>query len=50
MGLAAITEHKLGGIILVGSIFKASARIGEMVRARAEPQVGGELLRVLPEE
>jgi hypothetical protein len=54
MGLAAIAEHKLGGIIPVGSIFKASARIGEMVRARAEPtatpQVGGELLRVLPEE
>ena len=54
MGLAAIAEHKLCGIIPVGSIFKASARIGEMVRARAEttatPQVGGELLRVLPEE
>jgi sulfatase maturation enzyme AslB (radical SAM superfamily) len=54
MGLAAIAEHKLCGIIPVGAIFKASARIGEMVRARAEPtatpQVGGELLRVLPEE
>jgi len=54
MGLAAIAEHKLAGIIPVGSIFKASARIGEVVRARAEPtatpQVGGALLRVLPEE
>jgi hypothetical protein len=49
-----MAEHKLGGIIPVGSIFKASARIGEMVRARAEPtttpQVGGEMLRGLPEE
>jgi sulfatase maturation enzyme AslB (radical SAM superfamily) len=54
MGLAAIAEHKLCGIIPVGAIFKASARIGEMVQARAEPtatpQVGAELLRVLPEE
>ncbi len=54
MGLAAIAEHKLCGIIPVGTIFKASARIGETARARAEPtatpQVGRELLRVLREE
>src|SRR5579872_413124 len=28
MGLAAIAEHKLGGLIPVGAIFKASTRIG----------------------
>ncbi len=33
MGLAAVASHKLGGIIPVGSIFKASLRIG---RSRAK--------------
>ena len=37
MGLAAIAEHKLGGIIPVGAIFKASARIGQMGRTASEP-------------
>jgi len=54
MGLAAIAEHKLCGIIPVGSIFKASARIGQIGRARSEqstaPQPLGELLRVFREE
>jgi hypothetical protein len=31
MGLAAIGHHKLGGVIEVGMIFRASARIGAMV-------------------
>ena len=36
MGLAAIGEHKLGGVIPVGAIFKASVRIGQIGRARPE--------------
>jgi MoaA/NifB/PqqE/SkfB family radical SAM enzyme len=31
MGLAAVGKHKLGGFISVGSIFRASVRIGEIV-------------------
>jgi hypothetical protein len=54
MGLAAIAEHKLGGIIPVGAIFKASVKIGQIGRARSErtetaPAVE-EVLRVLREE
>jgi hypothetical protein len=30
MGLAAIAAHKLGGIIPVGAIFRASIGIGEL--------------------
>ena len=37
MGLAAIAEHKLAGIIPVGAIFKASVRVGQIGRARPEP-------------
>jgi MoaA/NifB/PqqE/SkfB family radical SAM enzyme len=37
MGLAAIAEHKVGGIIPVKSIFKASVRIGQIGRERSEP-------------
>jgi sulfatase maturation enzyme AslB (radical SAM superfamily) len=33
MGLAAIGNHKLGGFIPVGSIFRASFRIGERISA-----------------
>jgi hypothetical protein len=29
MGLAAIAAHKIGGIIPVGAIFKASIQIGQ---------------------
>jgi sulfatase maturation enzyme AslB (radical SAM superfamily) len=36
MGLAAIAEHKLGGTISVGAIFKASVRIGQISRAQSE--------------
>jgi hypothetical protein len=34
MGLAAVARHKLGGFVPVGSIFHASARIGEFLAAR----------------
>ena len=40
MGLAAIAEHKLGGIIPVGAIFKTSLRIGQIGRAGSEPMTG----------
>lgn len=36
MGLAAVAAHKLGGVIPVGAIFKASVKIGQ-VRARRSP-------------
>lgn len=36
MGLAAVAAHKLGGVVPVGAIFKASLRIGEW-RTRPEP-------------
>ena len=39
MGLAAIAAHKLGGILPVGAIFKASIRIGE-TRARYREKSG----------
>jgi MoaA/NifB/PqqE/SkfB family radical SAM enzyme len=48
MGLAAIAEHRLGGIIPVGAIFKASVKIGQARlrrRATAPPE---DALRVLP--
>src|SRR5579871_5485082 len=48
MGLAAVAAHKLGGVIPVGAIFKASVKIG---RARAKrsvpPPAVEEPLRVL---
>ncbi len=52
MGLAAVAAHKLGGIIPVGAIFKASVRIGQIGQARSKrtaqlPPVE-EGLRVLP--
>jgi MoaA/NifB/PqqE/SkfB family radical SAM enzyme len=54
MGLAAIAEHKLGGIIPVGAIFKASVRIGQIRRTQSErtaaPPAVEEVLRLLREE
>ncbi len=49
MGLAAVAAHKLGGIIPVGAIFKASIRIGQM-RSKRTAQLPSveEGLRVLP--
>ncbi len=48
MGLAAVAAHKLGGIIPVGAIFKASAKIGQFV-AKRSPRIGThqDRLRVL---
>lgn len=49
MGLAAVAAHKLGGIIPVGAIFKASVEIGEMrARRRAPLQAVEQPLQVLP--
>jgi hypothetical protein len=49
MGLAAVAAHKIGGLIPVGAIFKASVKIGH-ARARRTPQAPplDERLRVLP--
>jgi MoaA/NifB/PqqE/SkfB family radical SAM enzyme len=44
MGLAAIAEHKLGGLIRVGTIFNASIKIG---RARSRQIAPREPLQVL---
>ena len=46
MGLAAVAAHRLGGIIPVGPIFKASVKIGQ-ARAKPEPPAVEEPLRVL---
>lgn len=37
MALAAVAAHKLGGIVPVGAIFKASIKIGQWWPKRAEP-------------
>jgi MoaA/NifB/PqqE/SkfB family radical SAM enzyme len=54
MGLAAIAEHKLGGIIPVGAIFKASVRIGQIGRSPSErtaaPPAAEGVLRVFRED
>src|SRR5208283_2888740 len=48
MGLAAIAAHKLGGVIPVGALFKASIRIGQARARRTVPPVTvDEPLRVL---
>jgi MoaA/NifB/PqqE/SkfB family radical SAM enzyme len=39
MGLASVAAHRLGGVIPVGAIFKASLKIGRMrAKARTKPQ------------
>ena len=50
MGLAAVAAHKLGGIIPVGAIFKASVRIGQARSKQKTAQLPPveEGLRVLP--
>jgi len=48
MGLAAVAAHKLGGIIPVGAIFKASVEIGRIRAGKnAPPPAAKEPLRVL---
>jgi hypothetical protein len=48
MGLAAIAAHKLGGVLSVGSIFKASIKIGQMTPKSKEEYPAKDVLRVLP--
>jgi sulfatase maturation enzyme AslB (radical SAM superfamily) len=48
MGLAAVAAHKLGGVIPVGAIFKASIKIGQLRTKRPIPlPVVEEPLRIL---
>jgi MoaA/NifB/PqqE/SkfB family radical SAM enzyme len=46
MGLAAVAAHRLGGIIPVGAIFRASIKIGQ-ARSKRRPPIVDEPLRVL---
>ena len=49
MGLAAVAKHKLGGVVPVGAIFKASIKIGQLISgAAAEPPQPAPAFRVLP--
>ena len=53
MGLAAVAAHKLGGILSVGAIFRASIKIGQN-RAKSRARLARKLqtndpLRILPE-
>ncbi len=48
MGLAAIAEHRLAGILSVGAIFRASAAIGRLSANPFVPSPRGGELRVLP--
>jgi hypothetical protein len=49
MGLAAVAPHKLGGMVPVGAIFKASIKIGKARAKRIAPPLPiQEGLRVLP--
>jgi sulfatase maturation enzyme AslB (radical SAM superfamily) len=48
MGLAAVAAHKLGGLVPVGAIFKASIKIGQLRAKKAGPvPVVEEPLRIL---
>jgi sulfatase maturation enzyme AslB (radical SAM superfamily) len=49
LGLAAVAAHKLGGLIPVGAIFKASIRLGQLrAKQKPEPPKPVPVLRVLP--
>ncbi len=49
MGLAAVGAHKLGGLVPIGAIFRASVKIGQARAKRTEvPPPDRELLRMLP--
>jgi len=50
MGLGAVAAHKLGGIIPVGAVFKASIRIGRaLARGSAPAPTIEDRLRILPQ-
>jgi hypothetical protein len=38
MGLAAVAAHKLGGVIPVGSIFRASIKVGRLRSKRSREE------------
>ena len=48
MGLAAVAAHKLGGVLPVGTIFRASIKIGRARMKRNVQPSAEEPLRVLP--
>lgn len=48
MGLAAVAKHKLGGVVPVGAIFKASVKIGQTRRKNPPVPLAPAGLRVLP--
>lgn len=48
MGLAAVAEHKLGGIIPVGAIFRASLKVGRARAQKNEPVEAVNHFPVLP--
>ena len=48
MGLAAVGAHKLGGVIPVGAIFKASVKIGRWRGGKAHEPAPPPVLRVIP--
>jgi sulfatase maturation enzyme AslB (radical SAM superfamily) len=48
MGLAAVAAHKLGGVIPVGRIFKASLKVGQARSKSALQPTAAPALRVLP--
>lgn len=49
MGLAAVAAHKLGGIVPVGAIFRASIKVGQSwTKRNAPPPPMRDELRVLP--
>jgi len=47
MGLAAVAAHKLGGIIPVGAIFRASVKLGQIRASRSPEPPQSPVLRVL---
>lgn len=48
MGVAAIADHKLGGVIPVGAIFRASLRIGRARAAKVNAPLPAPAFRILP--
>jgi hypothetical protein len=48
MGLAAIGRYRLGGVIPVGSIYKASAKFGSMLAKRRKSDIASEAATPFP--
>lgn len=47
MGLAAIGDHKLAGLVPIGFLFKTSVKIGRMRRGQAAPAAREDPLKIL---